>query len=90
MELGDWLKRALGSLALLAVVTGPAHADGGNTRDKRKAPVQTEQPTFKLDFSGAPLSTNSPAPPPGAATLRREDDGAMPFLGLKLSKPLGD
>lgn len=90
MVCGEWTKRVLGTVAVLGVMAGAGHADDGKARDTKKAPVQTERRTFKLDFSGTPPSTNSPAPPPGAATLRREDDGAMPFLGLKLSKPLGD
>lgn len=90
MDRGEWMKRVLGAVVVLGVTAGVGHADNGDARSKKKAPVQTEQRTFKLDLSGAPPSTNSPAPPPGAATLRRDDDGGMPFLGLKLSKPLGD
>ena len=90
MRRGDRMKRVLGLLLVLATASGAAHAaDDRAATKKPPAPVVRERPDFKLDFSGGPSSSNSPAPPPGTSTLRRDDDGAMPFLGLKLSKPLG-
>lgn len=82
------IKRVLSSLAVLAAVAGAAHADDLQTRKKK--PVTTEQPKYKLDLSGGPPSSNSPAPPPGTATLRRDSEADVPFLGLKLSTPLGN
>lgn len=42
---------------------------------------------YKLDLNTGISPTNTPAPPPGASTLRRESN--RPFLGLQLTKPLG-
>lgn len=45
-------------------------------------------PGYKLDLSPGLNTSNTPAPPPGTSTLTRENK--RPFMGLKLTKPLGN
>jgi len=81
--------RALGCVALLAAISCAAHADDQRV-PRKKPPAAIEEPKYKIDFSDVPAS-NSPAPPPGTSSLmRRDPDSGLPFLGLKLSKPLGN
>lgn len=88
MKPGASIGRVLAACAWLAVAAGAAQANDEVSR-KKPARLAAEQPKYKLDFS-APPTTNSPAPPPGTALLRREPDSGLPFLGLKLSTPLGN
>ncbi|MBS0245506.1 MAG: hypothetical protein JSR61_02720 [Proteobacteria bacterium] len=83
------IKGFLTCVAVLAVMAGAVEADEVQP-PKKKAPITNERPKFKLDLSGEPQASNSPAPPPGTATLRRDSEGGLPFLGLKLSTPLGN
>lgn len=80
--------RVLSCVAVLAAMSCTARADD-QRMPRKKPPAATEEPKYKIDFGDAPTS-NSPAPPPGTAPLRRDPDSGIPFLGLKLSKPLGD
>jgi hypothetical protein len=72
--------------ALFIGLSGVALAD-----DNRPQPKATTRPPpsgYKLDLHTGLNPTNTPAPPPGASTLTRENNN--PFLGLKLTKPLGN
>jgi hypothetical protein len=54
-----------------------------STQSEQKVP-----PQFKLDLNSGLSPSNAPAPPPGTSGLTRETK--KPFLGLKLTKPLGN
>ena len=72
--------------AILYSLFGAVLAD-----DNRPQPKATTPPPpsgYKLDLNTGLSPTNTPAPPPGASTLTRENNN--PFLGLKLTKPLGN
>jgi len=88
MVRGVSILQVLSCVAVLAVSAGAARADDEPT-PRRKPPVSREQPKYKLDLSDAPTS-NSPDAPPGTTPLRRDPDSGLPFLGLKLSTPLGN
>jgi hypothetical protein len=89
MQRGAAIKRLMTSVVALVLVSGAAHADDRPARKKKPAPAEV-QSQYKLDLSTSLNASNAPAPPPGASTLTREDDSAVRFLGLKLSKPLGN
>lgn len=81
--------RAVSCLIMLAAISGAARAED-QRMPRKKPPAATEEPKYKIDFSDVPAS-NSPAPPPGTSSLmRRDPDSGLPFLGLKLSKPIGN
>ncbi|KQZ01068.1 hypothetical protein ASD45_09505 [Pseudolabrys sp. Root1462] len=89
MARGASIIRVVSCLAVLALMADGASADD-RLKPRKKQPVSTEQPKYKLDLASDPPSSNSPAPPPGTSPLRRDQEGAVPFLGLKLSTPLGN
>lgn len=81
--------RVLSGVAMLAAMLCAARAEDHRV-PRKKPPASIVEPRYTIDFSDAPTS-NSPAPPPGASSLlRRDPDSGLPFLGLKLSKPLGN
>ena len=72
-------------IVLLFGLTTSAVADETRPRPKAHTPPPSG---FKLDLNTRLNPTNTPPPPPGTSTLARENNG--PFLGLKLTKPLGN
>ena len=87
MVRGDWTRRLLGSMVVLAVTSAVAHAADDRARKKAPPPADV-QSQYKLDLSTSLSPSHAPAPPPGASTLAEERK--LPFLGLKLSTPLGN
>lgn len=79
-------KRAVICISLLIVFS--VQAVGDEIRPKPKATAPLPPQGYKLDLNTALSPTNTPSPPPGASTLTRENNN--PFLGLKLTKPLGN
>jgi hypothetical protein len=73
------------AFAVTVLALSAAQAEDAKARPKAAAVPQTSG--YKLDLNTALSPTSTPAPPPGASTLTRENNN--PFLGLKLSKPLG-
>lgn len=63
-------------------------AIGEESRPRPKVASPPPASGYKLDLNTGLSPSNTPVPPPGTSTLTKEDNG--PFLGLKLTKPLGN
>lgn len=81
------MKPTIFAFAITALALSSAQAEDVKARPEAVAVPQT-QSGYKLDLNTGLSPTNTPAPPPGASTLTRENNN--PFLGLKLTKPLGN
>jgi hypothetical protein len=82
------MKLALTILALAAVLLPTVgNADDSLPRRQTDTPPKAPQ-SYNLDLNTGLNPSATPAPPPGTSPLTRESN--RPFLGLKLTKPLGN
>jgi hypothetical protein len=80
----------LKAVAFAATLALPTAAMAGDDLPRPKSTVSQPKAAldYKLDLNTGLAPSNAPTPPAGTLPLTRET--TRPFLGLKLTKPLGD
>jgi hypothetical protein len=77
-------------VAFASALALPTAAMAGDHLPRTKSAVTQPRtaPEYKLDLNTGLAPSNAPAPPAGTSPLTRET--TSPFLGLKLTKPIGN
>lgn len=75
------------ALTLVAATSAIAQADD-KPAPKGVLPAANDAAKFQLDLSSDAPSSKAPSAPPGLP-FRRDPDNGIPFLGLRLSTPIG-